>query len=97
MVYERSLMVRWIVGSIVYGGSIELFLVLSSAPRLVKQRLWDGAYKSTLAANQNKVAHVAAAGFYSRYLNGPLPYNLRIHTHPEWVSSLKKRKKGGQN
>ena len=35
--------------------------------------LWDGAYKRTLAVNQ-KVAHVAAAGFLSRYLNGPLPY-----------------------
>ena len=35
--------------------------------------LWDDAYKITLAANQ-KVAHVMAAGFLSRYLSGPLPY-----------------------
>ena len=33
---ERSLMVRWVVGSILHGGGpIELFLVPASAPRLV--------------------------------------------------------------
>ena len=31
---ERPLMVRWIVGSITYGGPIELFLVPASSPRL---------------------------------------------------------------
>ena len=31
----RSLMVRWVVGSILHGGRIELFLVPVSAPRLV--------------------------------------------------------------
>ena len=31
--------------------------------------LWDDAYKRTLAANQ-RVAHVAAAGFFSHYLEG---------------------------
>ena len=30
-----SLMARWFVGSILHGGSIELFLVQASAPRLV--------------------------------------------------------------
>ena len=66
-------MVRWVVGSILHGRLIELFLVPPSAPRLVKQRLryvlsflWDDAYKRTLAG--------AAAGFLSRYLSGPLPY-----------------------
>ena len=39
--------------------------------------LWDGAYKRTIAVNREKVAHVAAAGFFSRYLNGPLPYVRR--------------------
>ena len=34
--------------------------------------LWDGAYKRTLAVNSKKVAHVAAAGFLSHYLSGPL-------------------------
>ena len=73
-------------GVILHGGPI-VFPV--SAPRLVYQRLWyvlsclwDGAYKRTLAANRNKVAHVAAAGFLSRYLNSPLPcltpYNQAI-------------------
>ena len=58
---ERSLMVRWIVGSILHGGSTELFLIPASAPRLVQQRpcyvlscLWDGAYKRTLAANRKE-------------------------------------------
>ena len=57
----RSLMVRWIVGSILHGGPSELFLVPASAPHLVQQRpwfvlscLWDGAYKRTLAANRKE-------------------------------------------
>ena len=51
-------MVRWVVGLILHGGPIELYLVTASAPRLVKQRpwyvlscLWDDAYKIALAAN----------------------------------------------
>ena len=32
---ERSLIVRWVIGSILHGGPIELFFVLASAPRLV--------------------------------------------------------------
>ena len=51
-------MVQWVVGSILHGGPIDLFLVPASAPRLVYQRpwyvlsrLWDGAYKRTLAAD----------------------------------------------
>ena len=38
--------------------------------------LWDRAYKRTLAANR-KVARVAAAGFFSHYPSGPLPYAQR--------------------
>ena len=34
-VVERSLMVRWVVGLIIHGGPIELFLVPANAPRLV--------------------------------------------------------------
>ena len=52
-------MVRWVVGSILFGGSIDLFLVPASAARLVYQRprcvlscMWDGAHKITLAANR---------------------------------------------
>ena len=43
-------MVRWVVGSILHGGPIELFLVLASEPRLVYvlNCLWDDAYKKTL-------------------------------------------------
>ena len=54
-------MVRWVVGLILHGGPIELFLVPASAPRLVCQRLWyvlscllDGAYKRNLAANKKE-------------------------------------------
>ena len=49
----------WVVGLILHGGPMELFLIPASAPRLVKQKpwymlscLWDNAYKRTLAANQ---------------------------------------------
>ena len=55
---ERLFMVRWVIGSILHGGSIELFFIPASAPRLVQQRPWyvlyclcDGAYKIILAAN----------------------------------------------
>ena len=34
-VVERPLMMRWVVGSILHGGSIDLFLVPPSVPRLV--------------------------------------------------------------
>ena len=44
-----------------WGGPIELFLVIASAPRLGYQRLWyvlsclwDCAYKRTLAVNWNE-------------------------------------------
>ena len=33
--------------------------------------VWDDAYKRTLAANRERVAHVVAMGFLSRYLSGP--------------------------
>ena len=33
-------MVRWVVGSVLHGGPIELFLVPTSVPRLVYQRPW---------------------------------------------------------
>ena len=54
-------MARWGVGSILYGGPIELFLVPACAPRLVYQRLWyvlsclwDGAYKRIIADDCKK-------------------------------------------
>ena len=71
-------MVRWVVGSILHGGPIELFLGPAMAPQLVTQRLWyvlscqwEGAYKRTLVVNR-KVAYVATAGFLSRYLSDAL-------------------------
>ena len=69
-------MVRWVVGSILHDGPIELFLVPASAPPpwYVLSCLWDGAYKRTHIKESERVADVAAAGFLSRYLNGSLPY-----------------------
>ena len=67
-------MVKSIVGSILHGGPTEPFLVPASNKGYGMCRLWDGAYKSTLTANQ-RVAHVeAATGFLSWYLNSLLPY-----------------------
>ena len=40
--------------------------------------LCDDAYKRTLAASKKRIAHVAAAGFLSPYLSGPLPYVRRL-------------------
>ena len=67
-------MVRWVVGRILRGGLIELYIVPASAPWYVLSCLWDDAYKITLAANRKRVAHVVAAGFPFWYPNGPLPY-----------------------
>ena len=57
--FAHGAMGRWIDPS--WGGSIELFFVPSSAPRLVLQRpwyvlscLWDGAYKRILAVNRKE-------------------------------------------
>ena len=56
--YKHSLMVLWVIGSILHGGPIELFLVPASAPRQrlwhVLSCLWDDAYKTTLTANQKE-------------------------------------------
>ena len=48
-IYMGAPIGRKVVGSILHGGPIELFLVPASVPRLVQQRLlscmWDDAYK----------------------------------------------------
>ena len=56
-----------------WGGPIELFLVPAS------QCSTTGVTKAVICVmltvvHTDIVAHVAAAGFPSRYLNGPLPY-----------------------
>ena len=50
-----------VVGSILHGGPIELFLVPARAPQLVNKGhiyvlfcLWDDAYKRTLAVNRKE-------------------------------------------
>ena len=68
-------MVRWIVGSILHGGHIEVFLGPASAqPWYMLFCLCDNAYKRALAAKNERVAHEATAGFLSSYMCGPLPY-----------------------
>ena len=83
-VVELLPMVRWITGSIPHDEPTELFLVITSAPHTVLTKavvcdmLSDGAYKRTLAVNRKRIANaVAAAGFFSNYLSGPLPYNRK--------------------
>ena len=53
-----------VVGSILHGGSIKLFLVPASASRqrpwYVLSCLWDGAYKIPLAGNPKEYPHEAA-------------------------------------
>ena len=76
-VVEKSVLVWWVMRSILCGGPIELFLVHNwYKHRLwyVLSCLWDGAYKRS----HKRVAHVVAAmGFLSEYLHGPLPYVRR--------------------
>ena len=71
---ERSLMVRWVVGSILHG--VDPLSYFSFQPVLLdwcnKGRgmcypVWDGAYKRTLAVNR----YVVAVGFLSHCQNGP--------------------------
>ena len=51
--------------------------------------LWDGEYKSTLAANQKRVTYVVATtDFHSRYLNGHLPYVPTPYNHKQNVLSV---------
>ena len=50
-------MVRWVVGSILHGEPIELFLVPASGITMAVVcviMLWDGAYKRTIAANRKE-------------------------------------------
>ena len=75
-------MVRWVVGSILHG--MDPLSYFSFQPvihdwcnkgRGMYYPVCGGvAYKRTLAVISERVAHVAAAGFVSHYLSGPLPY-----------------------
>ena len=75
---ERSLMVRWVIRSILHGRTIVLFLVPASAPRLCNKG--RGMYYLVCGMLHNKDpllligkrSHiVATAGLLSRYLNVP--------------------------
>ena len=73
-------MARWVVGSILHGGPIELFVFLASAPRRCNKGrgmcypVCGMVHIKEPLLLIGKKEHVAAAGFLSRYLNGPLPY-----------------------
>ena len=72
-------MMRWVVGSILNPLSYFSFQPVlhdwCNKGRCMCYPVWcDDAYKTTLAANQERVAYVAAAGFLSRYQSRPLPY-----------------------
>ena len=61
-------MVRWVVGSILHGAPIELFLV----PAMCFPVCGMMHIKEPLLLSE-RVAHVAAPGFLSRCFSGPLP------------------------
>ena len=64
---ERSLIVRWVVGSILHGVDPLSYFDWCNKGRGMCYPVWDGAYKRTLAVNR----YVAAVGFLSHYQNGP--------------------------
>ena len=55
---KEPIIERWVVGSILHGGPIELFHVPVCAPSqrpwYVLSCLWDDAYEGTLSANQKE-------------------------------------------
>ena len=75
-------MVRWVIGSILHGVDPLTYFWFQpvlhdwSTKAVVCDILSVGwcIYKITLAVISERVAHVAAAGFLSHYLSGPLPY-----------------------
>ena len=72
------LIVRWVVGSIPQGGPIELVLVTSTAPwQVIWYTVFGMWHIKAFSCWSERVAHVAAAGFLSCYLSGPLPYNRK--------------------
>ena len=77
---HRSLVfqkVRWVVGSIPQGGPNEPFLVLHdwcNKGRGMCNPVCGMVHIKEPLLLSEKVAHVAAEGYISRYLNGPLPY-----------------------
>ena len=66
---ERSLIVRWVIESIPYGGPVELCPVPASSPRLAYQRLWYVLFVLWNGANKRFLA----AGFDSHYRLCPTP------------------------
>ena len=63
-------MVLWVVGSILHGEPIELYLVPASAPQMpwyVLSCLWVGSYKNTtlLLIGKSSLNIVPAAGYLS--------------------------------
>ena len=69
---------RWVVGSILDGGSISRSSQCSTTGVSAIMSVVMVHIKEDTCCSSESVAHVAAAGFLSRYLNGSLPY-LRRH------------------
>ena len=68
-------MVRWIVGSILYGGPIELFLVpASDLTKAVVCGIRGMIHIKEPLLLIGKSSPCGGSGFLSRYLCGPLPY-----------------------
>ena len=66
-------MVRWVVGSILHGGPIELFLVPASAPRRITKAVVCEILSMGPLLRIGKSSPCGGSGF----LNGPLPYVRR--------------------
>ena len=66
-------MVRWVVGSILHGGPIELFLVRQCSTTGITGR---GMCYPVCGMSHIKelLLLIERAAFLSRYLSGPLPY-----------------------
>ena len=69
---ERPLVVQWVLGSCHFSFQPLLHDWYNKGRGMCYPDC-DDAYKRCHAASR-RVAHVAAAGFLSRYLSGPLPY-----------------------
>ena len=94
--WERSLMVRRVVGLLLHDGPIELFLVTASAARLIEQRswyvlscLWDDAYKRTLTARLKSyfcMRHSGCAQFYTNFSKSPSVGKISACPPPIYLS-----------
>ena len=72
-------MVRWVVGSILYGRSIELFLISASAPRLVNRLI--KYYEGLLATFYLRVYDIEHIMVKDHSNNENISLNLNLSQH----------------